>query len=217
MGFNCSSSAAACDSFRVKQSFTRRLCAFLPCFDGRCPTVEADTHPYTWNGDLSRSLVSERVRYLRSSQHKTSCSPAAHTDVPESGLQSADKSALAIAAPAADKDQQVLIRAVTATAVPGSPPELQVQDLQQEQQSISSYGQRLSSQTKDQVEMQDLQQQQQQAISSCGPGLLSQKKGLVEKEELLTDHEAAADMRRHSSCEEQVQQPAEGQSAESIR
>ncbi len=47
--------------------------------------------------------------------------------------------------------------------------------------------------------------------------LLSQKKGLVEKEELLTDHEAAADMRRHSSCEEQVQQPAEGQSAESIR
>ena len=65
-------------------------------------------------------------------------------------------------------------------------------------------------------EMQDLQQQQQ-AISSSSQGLLIQKKGLVEKEEVLTDHEAAADMRRHSSCEEQVQQPAEGQSAESIR
>ena len=125
----------------------------------------------------------------------------------------ADKSALA---PAADKDQQVLIRAVSATAVPGTPPELQVQDLQQGQQSSSSYGQGLWSQTKGRVEMQDLQQQQQ-AISSCSQGLLSAKKGSVEKEELVTDHEAAADLRRHSSCVEQVQQQAEGQSAESIR
>ncbi len=141
--------------------------------------------------------------------HSTAEATLGHVDMLE-----ADKSVLA---PAADQDQQVLIRAVTATGVPGIPPQLQMQDLQQQQQSISNCDQRLSSQTKDQVEMQDLQQQQQQAISSCGPGLLSQKKGLVEKEELLTDHEAAADMRRHSSCEEQVQQPAEGQSAESIR
>lgn len=110
----------------------------------------------------------------------------------------------------------MLIRAVTATAVPGSPPQLQAQVLQQEKQSISSYGQGPLVQTKGLDEMQDLQQQQQ-AISSSSQCLLIQTKGLVEKEEVLTDHEAAADMRRHSSCEEQVQQPAEGQSAESIR
>ena len=153
---------------------------------------------------------------MRSNQHTTSWSAAASADVPESGLQSADKFPLVAAVPAADKDQQVLIKAVTATAVPGTPPELQVQDLQQQQQSVSSYGQGALSQTKGLVETQDLQQQQQ-AICSCRQGLLSQKKGLFEKQELLTDHEAAAEVRRHSSCEEQVEQPAEGQSAESIR
>ena len=107
--------------------------------------------------------------------------PLGHIDMLE-----ADKSVLA---PAADKDQQVLNRAVTATAVPSIPPQLQVQDLQPRQESVSS----------------------------CSQGLLRQKIGLVEKEELLTDHEAAAEVRKHSSCKEQVQQPAEGQSAESIR
>jgi len=73
--------------------------------------------------------------------------------------------------------------------VPGTPPELQVQDLQQ----------------------------QQQAISGCGQGLLNQKKGIVETEELLTDHKAAADMRQQGSSEEKLQKPIEVQAAESIR
>ncbi len=98
----------------------------------------------------------------------------------------ADKSALA---PAADKQQQVLIRAVTVTAAPSIPPQLEMQDLQQ----------------------------QQPAISNSGQGLSSHNIGKVEREELLTDHKAAADVRRHSSCEEQVRQPAEGQPAEGIR
>ena len=98
----------------------------------------------------------------------------------------ADKSVLA---PAADEQQQLLIRAVTLTAVPGSPSGLEVQDLQQHQQ----------------------------AISNSGQGLLSHKEGKAEQEEVLTDHEAAAGVRRHSSSEEQLQQPAQGRSAESVR
>jgi len=247
MGLNCRTSAAASRWCRIKQSCTRGLCAFMPCFGGRSPTVEAETHltgsrshpnSETWDGDLSCSRLSERTPSLRSKQDKTS-QGAADTNVPESvqseadSMQSAptalqtcwtkfkkpfagrsrrrrqrvnkgvthppaeaapgavevleaDTSALA---PAADKDQQVLIRAVTATVVPGTLPELQVQDLQK----------------------------QQRAISGCGQGLSSHKEGKVEREKLLTDHKAAADVRRHSSCEEQLQQPAEGRSAESIR
>ena len=220
----------------------------MPCFGGRSPTVEAETHlsgscshpnSETRDGDLSCSRLPERKPCLLNNQNKISQSAAADTDKPESvqfqadsmqtapsALQTcwnkvkkpfagrsrrrrqqvnkgvthspavaapgavevveADMSALA---PAADKKQQVLIRAVTVTAVPGSPSELQVQDLQQ----------------------------QKQAISGCGQGLSSHKEGKVEREELLTDHKAAADVRRHSSCEEQLQQPAEGRSAESLR
>jgi hypothetical protein len=115
--------------------------------------------------------------------HSPAENTTGHVDMVE-----ADKSALA---PAADKNQQVLIRAVTASAVPGTPPELQVQDLQQ----------------------------QQQAISGCGQGLLNQKKGIVETEELLTrqDHKAAADVRQQGSSEEKLQKPIEVQAAESIR
>ena len=47
--------------------------------------------------------------------------------------------------------------------------------------------------------------------------IVLQKAGIVEKEQLLTDHKEAAEVRRHGSCEEQVEQQAEGQSAESIR
>jgi len=246
MGLNCKTSTAASRWCRIRQSCIGGLCAFMPCCGGRSPTVEAETHlsgscshPNSETGDLSCSRLSERMPSLRSNQSKTSQSAAAHTDMPESvqseadimqtaptALQTcwnkvkkpfagrskhrrqrvnkgvthpiaeaasgavevvaADKSVLA---PAADKQQQVLIRAVTVTAAPSIPPQLEVQDLQQ----------------------------QQQAISGCGQGLSSHKAGIVEQEELLTDHKAAADVRRHSSCEEQVQQPSEGRSAESTR
>ena len=247
MGLNCSTSAAAGRWSRIKQSCTRGLCAFIPCFGGTSPTVEADTHltgscshPHTQDGTLLDSHQSGRTPSVLN-QDKTSQSAAKDIDVPESvesqadsmqtapsALQTcwnivkkpftgkyrpgnqqvckgtthspaenttghvdmveADKSALA---PAADKNQQVLIRAVTASAVPGTPPELQVQDLQQ----------------------------QQQAISGCGQGLLNQKKGIVETEELLTrqDHKAAADVRQQGSSEEKLQKPIEVQAAESIR
>ncbi len=275
MDFNCSTSTAGSRWFRVKQSCTRGLSAFLPCFGGESPTVEAETHltgsrshahSETQDGDLLCSL-SERMPSLLGWDEAFK-SAVARTQAPESVQSKADsmqtapsalqtcwnkvkkpfagrsrrrrqqvnkgvtlppaeaapgaveaveavKSAMA---PAADKDQQVLIRAVTATAVPGIPPQLEVQDLQQQQQAISSCGQGLLSQMKGIVEMQDLQQQQQQeAVSSHGQGLLSQKKGIVKRDELLTDHEAVADMRQQGSSEEQLQQPAEGQSAESIR
>ncbi len=244
-GSERSTSAAASRWSKFKQGCTEGLCAFMPCCGGRSPTVEAETHltgsrshPHsaTRDGDLSCSRLSERKPSLRSHQDKTSQS-AADIDVPESvqseadsiqtaptamqtcwnkvkrpfarrpklrsqrvnkdvthspaeaapvAVAEADKSAMA---PAADKDQQVLIRAVTVNAMPGTLPELEVQDLQQ----------------------------QQQAISNSGQGLLSHKGGKAEREELLTDHKAAAEVRRHSSCEEQVQQPAEGRSAESTR
>ena len=218
----------------------------MPCFGGRSPTVEAETHlsgscshvnSETWDGDLSCSRLSERLPSLLS-RDKTSQS-VADIDKPENvqshadGMQpapsalqlcwnkvknplagrskrrsqqvnkratrspaagalgavevaAADKSVLAMA-PAADKDQQVLIRAVTATAVPGSPSELQVQGLQQQQQAISNSGQGLSS-----------------------------HKGQVEMEELLTDHKAA-DVKEHGSNAKQLHQPVDGQTAESIR
>ncbi len=212
-----------------------------PTVEAETHVAGSCSHPnsQTQDDDLSCSHLSERMPSLRSNQSKTSQSAAAHTDMPESvqceadSMQTApstlqtcwnkvkkpfagrskrhsqragkgvthppaeaapgavenaaaDKSDLA---PAAEKDQQVLIRAVTVTAVPGIPPQLEVQDLQQ----------------------------QQQASSSCGPGLPSHKGGKVEREELLSDHKAAADERRHSSCEEQLQQPAEVQPAESTR
>jgi len=247
MGLSCSTSAAEGRWSKFKQGCTRGLCAFMPCCGGRSPTLESETHltgsrshPHsaTRDGDLSCSFLSEMMPSLRSNQDKTSQS-AADTDMPESvqskadsmqtdptALQScwnkvkrpfagrskhhcqrvnkgvthpiaeaapgavevvaADKSVLA---PAADEQQQVLIRAVTLTAVPGSPSGLEVQDLQQHQQ----------------------------AISNSGQGLLSHKEGKAEQEEVLTDHEAAAGVRRHSSSEEQLQQPAQGRSAESMR
>ena len=244
MGLNCSTTAAAARWSQFKQSCTRGLCAFMPCCGGRNPTVEAETHltgscshPHsaTQDGDLSCSRLSERMPSLRSNQDKTSQS-AADTDMPESvqseagsmqivpetcwnkvkkpfagrskhrrprvnkgvthSIVEAAPGAVEVVAaykcalaPAADKQQQVFIRAVTVTAAPSIPPQLEVQDLQQ----------------------------QQQAISGCGQGLSSHKGGKVEREELLTDHKAAADVRRHSSCEKQVQQPSEGRSAESTR
>ena len=244
MGLICSTSAAVGSWSKFKQGCTRGLCAFMPCCGGRSPTVKTVTHvagscshpnSQTQEGDVPCSRLSERMPSLRSNQDQTSQS-AADTDMPESvqskadsmqtgptALQTcwikvkksfagrsehhrqrvnkgvthptaeaapgavevvaADKSVLA---PAADEQQQVLIRAVTVTAVPGSPSGLEVQ-------------------------------QHQQAISNSGQGLLSHKEGKVEQEEVLTDHEAAAGVRRHSSSEEQLQQPVQGRSAESMR
>jgi len=202
---------------------------------GSCSHPNSETRV----GDLSCSRLSERTPSLLSGD-KTSQSAAADTDKPESVQSQADSMQTAAApsalqtcwnkvkkpfagrsmrrgqrvnkgvthslaagapgavevvevdkcilAPAAYKKQQVLIRAVTATAVPGIPPQLEVQDLQH----------------------------QQQPISGCGQCLSSHKEGIVETEELLTDHKAAVDVRKHSSSEEQLQQPVKGQSAESI-
>ena len=92
MGLNCRTSAAASRWSRIKQSCTGGLCAFLPCFGSRSPTVEAETplagscsHPNSkiWHDDLSCSHVSKRTPSLLN-QDLTSQGAAAHTDVPES-------------------------------------------------------------------------------------------------------------------------------------